>query len=239
MRVNGSSTKLTITDCTFTGCSANDGGAINTAGGVIDINGNSVISECSADQFGGAIYMEAAATVNVSGNAKIDGCESIKYGGGIYTLGTCTISENAVVSTCKGTYGGGMFVGKGNVTVSGNASFQDDAATTNGCAICSGGANAVVTIEGGKISANSTTAILATTNASAQLTVTGGWFLQKGTGTYLYKTAGTLSIKGGYYGSNFTTGLVASGYSIKDNPRTSADDIAAYAAGYTKKVVKK
>ena len=183
--------------------------------------------------------MEAAATVNVSGNAKIDGCESIKYGGGIYTLGTCTISENAEISNCEGTYGGGIFIGKNNTTISGNANIHDNVATLNGCALCSGGDGANLIVEGGRVHANYSKAVIATTNAGAKFTITGGWLWQEGSGTYFSSTKNVnFIIEGGYYKPNLTTSLVKSPFAIKDNPQLSSEDIAAFEAGYTKKVMK-
>ena len=117
-------------------CSLINGGAIFAENStVINMNGDSVISECCVDsrgfietfiaekgancveENGGAICAQASACVNMNDNSSIVECDSRKNGGAISVKsGTVKMSGKSRISSCRAGCGGGAIYGE-NVTV--------------------------------------------------------------------------------------------------------------------------
>nr|WP_315442894.1 leucine-rich repeat protein [uncultured Treponema sp.] len=93
--------------------SSHSGGAgayINPSGTLI-MKGSSVITECSAKNSGGGVYV-GGGTFEMHDSSKITGCSANKAGGGVYVTseGTFTM-KNSVITGCTATEnGGGVYV---------------------------------------------------------------------------------------------------------------------------------
>ncbi|MBF0182187.1 MAG: DUF4347 domain-containing protein [Magnetococcales bacterium] len=143
-----SSGHLIATDSTFSGNSANKGGAIANAGGTVELTrvtlsgnaspgssssgyggaianfsgsttlDNSTVSGNSSDYIGGGIYLEAG-TLTISNATTITG-NSARYGGGIFeSAGTLSISDSTIQNnTASPGSGGGIYDNAGTLTIS-------------------------------------------------------------------------------------------------------------------------
>ncbi|MCQ2138449.1 MAG: hypothetical protein MJY60_07060, partial [Bacteroidales bacterium] len=261
IRVNGTATQLTITDCTISDCaSANNAGAISATAGVINVNGNTSILNCTATTYGGGIHLDTSAKMNISGNTKIDACKSTR-GGAIFTAHSanvsCTISENVTISNCiaevvnKTNWGGGAIWAASKFEIKGGRFINNTIKTTAGqqlygAVLTSGtGANAAVTISGGVFISDINASMLCTADKGATMSVTGGTFvnLNQGASATIFTCAFTYSIKpvmkGGYFNKQFNKWVDYTGYQLVDNPQATAADQAAYAEGATLKLVAK
>jgi len=91
------------------------GGAItNDSGGVLLVEGASIISGNSSDGFAGGLYNDSASTLTVN-NSTITGNVSVYGGGGIVNDGNLTV-ENSVLSGNTSGQGGGLY-NPGTVTI--------------------------------------------------------------------------------------------------------------------------
>ncbi|MBF0296740.1 MAG: DUF4347 domain-containing protein [Magnetococcales bacterium] len=122
---------LIATDSTFSGNSANKGGAIANSGGTVELtrvtlSGNSSPGSTSSG-YGGAI-------ANFSGSTTLDNCtvsgnSSDYLGGGAYLeAGTLTISNATTITGNSGRYGGGIFESAGTLSIS-DSTIQNNTAS--------------------------------------------------------------------------------------------------------------
>lgn len=232
-------------------CSAQFGGGIKiwrTA----TLDGDASIVSCYAER-GGAIIDTTTSTktgygkVVIKGNFKIENCTAIR-GGGIYVVDNavalCDISENASITGCTATasgsaYGGGIFT-EGKVTIGGNATMTDNSVKSTGSYSCYGSAicagKGAVTINGGSITSNSSSNMVGVSNAAGSVTLTAGCHGNFGTGSSFTKVSdscGPITVSGGYHNKAFkSTVTIADGYAWGDNPNTTSEEQAAYAAGF-------
>jgi predicted outer membrane repeat protein len=94
----------TVRDCTFTGNSAELGGAIY--GGDMTVNGCTFTGNSATE--GGGIYNTAFATLDVRGSA-FSGNTANDSGGGIYNLGTANVQQCTLSGNTASHDGGGIF----------------------------------------------------------------------------------------------------------------------------------
>lgn len=122
-----------IADCISTdGGSCGGGGIGADLGALVDLSGNAVIQNCTA-QHGGGVYLNDA-TLTMSENASVTGCNSIA-GGGVSARGNATESDPPVftmegsssITDCTALNGGGIFVSTngGKVSLSGSAKIKN------------------------------------------------------------------------------------------------------------------
>jgi hypothetical protein len=100
------------------------GGVSNTAGGVLNMSGNAVISNNSATStsdsaYGGGVLNHSSSVLNMSGNA--------------------VISNNSVTSTSAAAFGGGVSNIRSTLNMSGNAVITNNSNTSNPSKIGGGG----------------------------------------------------------------------------------------------------
>ena len=118
------------------------GGAIYLQGGDFELSGTGLIQDCSATQFGGAVYV-ANGSATVSGGT-IQKCTA-PSGGAVYvTSGTFTMSGGTIGSTTQAntntaTTGAGVYVNGGQFTMTGGNLLGNKAAQNGGAAYVTGG----------------------------------------------------------------------------------------------------
>lgn len=83
----------------ITECSAeNSGGGVYVGGGTFEMHDSSTITGCSADKKGGGVYVSSG-TFEMHGSSKITGCSAKNSGGGVHVKdGTFKMSGSAVVT---------------------------------------------------------------------------------------------------------------------------------------------
>lgn len=128
------------------GCTVRNSVSSNNGGGLYceSTIANAVITNTSFDRcsverntgFGGAVYSKGSA-VTIKGTSKISNCTAPAYSGAIHmdkTVGTLTVSGNAVVEKCYANKGGAIYLNNGvTMNIAGSPEF-----TQNGYAMVSG-----------------------------------------------------------------------------------------------------
>ncbi len=164
------STLTTLTNSTFTGNSGDEGAAVYAFNTLITMT-NDVFTSNSATYGGGALYNWG--TMNVSGST-FTGNSASTNGGGIYNYGTITIT-NSTLSGNTSASGGGFYNYSSTVTVN-NSTISGNTATGSG---------------GGTYSSYGTTTVTNSTISGNTSGANGGAFYINGTDLTL--TADTIS----------------------------------------------
>jgi len=136
--------------------SSHSGGAgvyVNPSGTLI-MKGSSVITECSAENSGGGVYV-GGGTFEMHDTSTITGCTAKKFGGGVYvSSGTCTLQGSGSITSCKAKdYGGAIYASGATVNIT-NCTLKGNEAALGGGAIYAqkeGSTASTVTINGGTI----------------------------------------------------------------------------------------
>jgi CSLREA domain-containing protein len=124
--INNSGT-LTVTNSTFSGnTAANGGGGIFNENGTLTV-ANSTFNGNSSGYYGGAIMSMSPLTVT---DSTFSGNSSGYYGGGINNDSTLTVSNSTFSGNSSGLYGGGIH-NESTLTVS-NSTFSGNTATSAG-----------------------------------------------------------------------------------------------------------
>ena len=150
---------LTLQDITLKNgkwLSHHSGGAgvyVNPSGTLI-MKGSSVITECSAENSGGGVYV-GGGTFEMHDTSTITGCTAKKFGGGVYvSSGTCTLQGSGSITSCKAKdYGGAIYASGATVNIT-NCTLKGNEAVNGGGAIYAqkeGSTASTVTINGGTI----------------------------------------------------------------------------------------
>jgi len=110
---------IDVDDCTFTGCSAsgNGGGLYTTINGNLIIGGNTVIQNCTANNYadgqieglGGAIHCSAGGVLTLSDNTLLKDNVAAAQGGGLSVKSSCATLNNNV--TIQGNHAEGNAAG--------------------------------------------------------------------------------------------------------------------------------
>ena len=146
---------LNLNNCVFQNnhCTTNNtqrpGGAIQMAGGDLNVTSCSFMSNSSGQSFGGAIFMLAQSVVsslNVTNSTFInnsmtnnsgagpDGGGAIMIGtpsGSVHTITGCTFNNNFVIGNSGNTYGGAIQLNGGTLNIA-NSTFANNSATGAG-----------------------------------------------------------------------------------------------------------
>lgn len=92
-------------------CYGNNGGAIKSIGGDININSTCKIHDCESGTEGGAIYARSGSTVIMRGGSVYDN-KAMEEGGGLFiTYSTCLLYDGSIKNNSAGATGGGVFSG--------------------------------------------------------------------------------------------------------------------------------
>jgi hypothetical protein len=143
IKVNGGRLALEdgahITD--NTNSSDEDGGGIMISGGIIEMTGNSKISDNASENGGGGIFIMGG-SVTMSGNAAIsENIARMNAGGGVFVVGSGTFSMNGgVISGNNAPAGGGVYAKDGAFNMTGGIIHGSSAGvllenTGNGAAV--------------------------------------------------------------------------------------------------------
>lgn len=138
------------------GVSARNGGAVYMEHGTFTMTGGTIV-DCSADYYGGAVYIGDGA-VTISGTAVIDDCIAANDGGAIYMSGgNVTISNGTISNNRSNTAsGGGVYVDNGSFSMAAGTIIGNYAAINGGgVSVSSSSQNVSVSITGGTITENS------------------------------------------------------------------------------------
>jgi predicted outer membrane repeat protein len=126
----------TITDTTFTRCSADYGGAIYLRGDALDIR-SSRFSDCKANHGdGGAIYSTGATTVKISGTT-FTTCTASDFGGAIHSSDGTLEIDSTVFTGCHAMCGGAVNTEGPSATIGPGTRFSGCTASKDGGAIYS------------------------------------------------------------------------------------------------------
>ena len=115
-------------------------GGVAALGSTFNMHGG-VISDNMVSAGSGGVLLSDKSVMNMSGNAQISNNTATENGGGVYIyasadgeVGNCLyMSDNAKISGNTATQGGAVYVRKnGQVTMSGNAQISNNTATENG-----------------------------------------------------------------------------------------------------------
>lgn len=228
------STALTLNNCHFWGCSAENatgsgnskgGGGLHSAHltntltgctfGYDPSNPTDENKGCSSKMFGGgAAFVAAGGTVTLSG-CDFKNCKA-NDGGAVYSVGTLTLKDDTTITSCTATGNGGGIYTTGTLTVQSAAKIESSVAK-NGGAIYVSGSGAQVTISGGTISGNHATEIgggAVFVTGQASITVSGGTIRdnyikapsgKNACGGAIYVENGNATIEGGLITRNYTT----------------------------------
>lgn len=252
---------LTISNSTFSGNNASDGGGIMNNipfGGTLTIS-NSIFSGNSATVSGGAI-LNSGGTVMLS-NSTFSGNSSPR-GGGIYndtgavTINNSTFSGNSASGNSATVSGGGLLNSGGTVTIS-NSTFSGNSASFGfGGGIQSNGtvtiSNSTVSgnsaSNGGGISNNGGTVTVSRSNFSTNSTFNlGGGIYNDGTVTLsnstfsgngsagvgggIFNDVGTITISNNTFSSNSASGGFGGGMYSNSGTLTLKNTIVANSTG--------
>ncbi len=149
---NSSSTKLTITGCTFEGNKAATGGAINAAG-VTNIT-SSVFKDNESSGSGSAVYLvHSALSSTIEKTSFEDNISSGNYGAVYFSSGTTTLTGKLIISASKfmrnvtsAGSGGALFVYSGEVNVANSLFAQNESNGSGGGAIYIGSGTATPSV---------------------------------------------------------------------------------------------
>ena len=124
------------------------------SGGTLIMKGSSIITECSAENSGGGVYV-GGGTFEMHDTSTITGCTAKKFGGGVYvSSGTCTLQGSGSITSCKAKdYGGAIYASGATVNIT-NCTLKGNEAVNGGGAIYAqkeGSTASTVTINGGTI----------------------------------------------------------------------------------------
>ncbi len=182
--------KITLTNCTVSGNSANIGGGVLIFGTAkltnCTISGNSA-------NIGGGLYINNGATATLS-NCTISN-NTASLGGGLNNHGTATLSRCSISNNTGATSGGGLYIENGatatltNCTVSGNAANYGGGLNNHGTTTLSSCtfSNDTASVSGGGV--QSVGGTLTLTNC----TVSGNSAGNNGGGLYIKNATATLT----------------------------------------------
>ncbi|QHX44543.1 InlB B-repeat-containing protein [Treponema vincentii] len=105
--VNSYGTLIMKGSSVITECSAeNSGGGVYVGGGTFEMHDSSTITGCSADKEGGGVYVQEGGTFKMHNSSAITDCTAKKSGGGVHVKdGTFKMSGSAVVTPKADTTG--------------------------------------------------------------------------------------------------------------------------------------
>ena len=126
----------TITNCVFTGNTAQWGGGLNCAGETIITR--CLIANNSASTNGGGIFTFGGGHMEIT-ESVISSNSTFGSGGGVYITGTNTIQQTTFLANTAGTDGGALHNTAGALTHILISTFAGNSATGNGGAIASSG----------------------------------------------------------------------------------------------------
>ena len=88
----------------ITECSAeNSGGGVYVGGGTFEMHDSSAITGCTADKEGGGVYVQEGGTFEMHGSSTITDCSANEKGGGVYVKdGTFKMQDSAIVTPSTG-----------------------------------------------------------------------------------------------------------------------------------------
>ncbi len=159
----------TITNCYFTLNTASNGGAIISYGASFNVSGTTFTSNTASD-WGGAIYIRKGPNDEIP---------------------DVSISGTSVFSSNSAANGGAMYINANTSTTITNTAFSNNAATSQGGAICFYASNSALE------SQNRITSSFTNVNFSGNSAANGG---------AVYANNVVLTINGGTYSGNSTTG---------------------------------
>ncbi|MCL1978934.1 MAG: hypothetical protein FWG60_02100 [Methanomassiliicoccaceae archaeon] len=122
---------LTLRNILIAGNNDDSGGIVVESGGVLNMDNASLIANCRSTSAGGGVYVHTGGTLNMYGNSEIANCQSTDTGGGVYNGGTFSMTDNALITSCKALYGGGVF-NAGQFTMEDNANVASNTADRAG-----------------------------------------------------------------------------------------------------------
>ena len=224
---------LTLNNCTLSGNSATNGGALDIIEGTVTLNNCNVSGNSATYDGGGLGNFSSTATLN---NCTISGNSAANDGGGLYNSdGTATLSDCTVSGNSAHIGGGGLFDSNGvanltNTTISGNTTNfggglenVSDTTTLTNCTIS---ANSATTGGGGLYDRNGTTTLKNTIVAG---NTTGGDIIGSYTGSADFIGGNPMLAPLGDYGGTTLTmpplpGSPAIGLVPANTPNTPSTD---------------
>lgn len=207
----GTQANLTVTDSSFLGNSAQDGGALYvTEGGSVTLRTLNTANPTyflinSATQDGGAVYSLGSLSVygaQFNGNSTPKDMAALGYGGGIASLGPLTLYDS-LLTVNQGRFGGGLFVGGGAGTARADIQrtvFSQNEAGSMGGGLYTNVETTVISVTNSVFRRNSAISGGGLARFSAQLTLTDSSLTQNTaiSGGGLYVSAGPAVSTGGY-----------------------------------------
>ena len=154
---------LTLQDITLTNSkkpynySGGAGVYVNSNGKLI-MKGSSVITECSAKNSGGGVYV-GGGTFEMHDSSKITGCSANKGGGVCVSGGTFKMHDSSKITDCTAKEGGAIFVNGATVNITNGTLKGNEAAEAGGAIYAQkqkDGSTSTVTISGGTIGGTGT-----------------------------------------------------------------------------------
>ena len=133
-------------------------GVYVNSGGTLIMKGSSVITECSAGNSGGGVYV-GGGTFEMHDSSTITGC-SANEGGGVYvSSGTFKMHDSSAIAECSASKGGAIFVNGATVNITNGTLKGNEAAEAGGAIYAQkqkDGSTSTVTISGGTIGGTGT-----------------------------------------------------------------------------------
>ena len=122
------------------------------------MKGSSVITECSAVNWGGGVYV-GGGTFEMHDTSAITGCTASKGGGVYVSSGTFKMHDSSAIAECSASKGGAIFVNGATVNITNGTLKGNEAAEAGGAIYAQkqkDGSTSTVTISGGTIGGTGT-----------------------------------------------------------------------------------